>query len=96
LGRCWGVLQHTPVSGVGDNFEFRQVETRPEDGEVFTKAREDLSDVMPNGWEAAAINITSSFKHYGSSVIVNINMTFDAGTISVKFNFHHAISSIEQ
>ena len=95
-GKVLEVLQHTPVSGVGHNFEFRQGETRPEDGEVFTKARQDLSDEMPNGWEAAAVNIISSFKHSGSSVIVNINRTFDAGTISVKFNFHHAISSIEQ
>jgi len=90
------VLRHTPVTGVGHNFEFRQSEARSEDGEVFTKARQDLSDKMPTGWETAAVNITSSFKQSGSSVIVNINRTFDAGTISVKFNFHHVISSIEQ
>jgi hypothetical protein len=89
-------LRHTPVTGVGHNFEFRENELKPQHASVFTRAREDLCDKFPAGWDPAAVNIHSSFKHQETNVIVNISRILDAGTISVKFNFHHPIATIDQ
>lgn len=89
-------LRHTPVTGVGHNFEFRDSNPKVEASTIFTGARQDLADQMPTGWESAATNIVASFKRADGNVIVNITRLLDAGTIVVKFNFHHATSTIDQ
>lgn len=96
VARMVDILKHTPVSGLGHNFEFR--DEAPSDGCVngFTAARQDLVDQMPAGWEAASASISSSFRNPDGSVVININRTLDAGVHVVKFNFHHVIGSVEQ
>ena len=94
VARMLYVLRHTPVTGVGHNFEFRDNE--PERVAVFTAARQDLADEMPNPWEPAAVNITSSFKSRDGTLILNITRVFDAGVLVVKFNFHHVVTSTDQ
>jgi hypothetical protein len=89
-------LRHTPVTGVGHNFEFRDSDPEVNASAIFTGARQDLADQMPTGWESAATNIVASFKRTDSNVIVNITRLLDAGTMVVKFNFHHAITTIDQ
>ena len=59
-------LRHTPVTGVGHNFEFREGEIDPAHASVFTHAREDLSDKFPAGWEPAATKHHLKFQASGS------------------------------
>jgi len=94
--RTLAELRHTPVSGVGHNFEFRDQDPSAKHLEVFTKSRQDLADRMPGGWDAAAVSIAASFKNAAETVFMNMTRKFDAGCISVKFNFHHPVSSIDQ
>jgi hypothetical protein len=89
-------LRHTPISGIGHNFEYRDADPSPDQLENFTRSRQDISDIMPEGWSAASTVVASAFKKADESVITTITRQFDAGTVSVKFNFHHPISNVEQ
>jgi hypothetical protein len=88
-------LSHTPVTGIGHNFEFRETEPEADQLAVFTISRQDVTDAMPAGWDAAATSLTSSFRKQDGSVIANITRRFDAGTVSAKFNFHHPLTTTE-
>ncbi len=90
------VLSHTPITGIGHNFEFREAEPAPQEVAVFTGSRQDLVDQMPEGWAPAGVVITSSFKNGAETVHVNIQRQWDGGAISVKFNFHHPVSDVDQ
>jgi hypothetical protein len=90
------VLKHTPVTGVGHNFEFRDENSSPQHLGVFTAARQDIADSIPSGWSPAASTLASSFTNEGGKVIVTINRIFDANTVILKFNFHHPVSSVPQ
>ena len=89
-------LRHTPVTGVGHNFEFRSSDVAPEHLDVFTLSGRDISDNMPQGWSGGASVINSSFQKDDGAVVVTIARRFDAGTVSVKFNFHHPVVGIDQ
>jgi hypothetical protein len=90
------VLAHTPVTGIGHNFEFRDGAPTPQDVAVFTGARQDLVDQMPGGWAPAGAVIASVFKNEAETVHVSIQRQWDGGAISVKFNFHHPIANTDQ
>jgi hypothetical protein len=90
------VLSHTPVTGIGHNFEFRDLTPTPEEVAVFTGARQDLVDQMPIGWTPAGALIASVFKNEAETVQISIQRQWDGGAISVKFNFHHPIASSDQ
>lgn len=90
------VLSHTPISGIGHNFEFREPAAIPQEVAVFTGSRQDLVDQMPEGWAPAGVVIASSFKNGAETVHVNIQRQWDGGAISVKFNFHHPVSNVDQ
>ena len=94
--RMLEILRHTPVTGLGHNFEFRDDAPDPRYVAIFSAARQDLVDEMPEGWEPASTNITSSFQNKAGNIVINITRTLDAGVIVVKFNFHHVINSIDQ
>jgi hypothetical protein len=42
-------LRHTPINGIGHNFEYRDTEPSPDQLENFTRSRQDISDIMPGG-----------------------------------------------
>ena len=90
------VLAHTPITGIGHNFEFRDAEAELAHGAVFSESRQDLADVMPDGWQATTAEIVSSFKKADETVHVNIRRQWDGRIVSVKFNFHHPVTSISQ
>ena len=90
------VLAHTPITGIGHNFEFRDAEAELAHGAVFSESRQDLADVMPDGWQATTAEIVSSFKKADETVHVNIRRQWDGRIVSVKFNFHHPVTSIAQ
>jgi hypothetical protein len=91
-----GVLVHTPVAGIGHNFEFRDAEPEPTHGAVFSDSRQDLADEMPEGWQATTAGIVSSFKNANETVHVNIQRQWDGAIVSVKFNFHHPVANVAQ
>ena len=73
------VLRHTPVNGVGHNFEFRQQDPAITNLDVFTKSRQDLADYIPDGWSPQAVSIASSFANTSQNTVLNIQRSFDAG-----------------
>ena len=89
-------LRHTPINGIGHNFEYRDAEPSSDQLENFTRSQQDISDVMPGGWTSAATTVASTFRREDGQIIVTVNRQFDAGTVSVKFNFHHPIANIDQ
>jgi hypothetical protein len=94
--RMLGQLMHTPVAGVGHNFEFREQNPQAEQLEIFTQARQDLADVMPDGWEPTTASVVAAFVNAAGNVVVNVQRAFDGREIVIKVNFHHAVSSAEQ
>jgi hypothetical protein len=94
--RMLDILKYTPVNGVGHNFEFQDENPSSDDLAVFTAARQDFAEGLPCGWVPAASTLTSSFMNASGNVILNIIRIFDAGTVKVKFNFHHPVPSVEK
>ena len=72
------------------------MELVPAHGAVFSRSRQDLADAMPEGWQATAAAVISSFKNASETVHVNIQRQWDAALVSVKLNFHHPVASVEQ
>jgi hypothetical protein len=89
-------LPHTPVNGVGHNFEFRDVNPDPDKLNVFTQASQDLADEAPEGWSSVATTIASSFRSANGSTIANIQRQFDGANVIIKFNFHHPLTTVQQ
>jgi hypothetical protein len=71
------VLSHTPLSGIGHNFGFRDMEAVPAHGAVFSQSRQDLADAMPEGWQATAAAVVSSFKNANETVHVVVRQGFE-------------------
>jgi len=89
-------LRHTPVGGVGHNFEFREPNPQPQQLQVFTDCRQDLADEMPDGWQPTSATVISSFTNAINTVVINMQRHFDAGSVIVKVNFHHPIATVDQ
>lgn len=89
-------LRHTPVGGVGHNFEFREQNPQPGQLDVFTRSRQDLADEMPDGWEPTTAAVIASFTNTAKTVVINVQRAFEGDAIIVKVNFHHAVTSVEQ
>jgi hypothetical protein len=89
-------LKHTPIGGVGHNFEFRELNPQPGQLDVFTRSRQDIADEMPEGWEPATTAFNSSFTNTVKTVLINVQHILTGNVIVVKINFHHAVSSVEQ
>lgn len=92
--RMLSQLTHTPITGVGHNFEFRDSEPKPEFLKPFTDAQLDLVDASPDGWGAAASGLTSTFRFGDASV--NITRLFDGNSLTLRFNFHHPVTTAEK
>lgn len=89
-------LKHTPMGGVGHNFEFRELNPQSNQLDVFTRSRQEIADEMPKGWEPATTAINSSFTNTAKTVLINVQHILMGNEIIVKVNFHHAVSSVEQ
>lgn len=94
VARIIDTLQHTPITGVGHNFEFRGANPDARQLDVFTQSRSDLIDAVPPGWRPGAATVASSFGHELSRVQMNIQRHYAGDSIVVKFNFHHPASSV--
>lgn len=91
-----GVLSHTPMTGIGHNFEFREPAPSPANVRLFTEVRQDLSDHMPSGWASGNVMVTSTFRSPNEAVHVNIARALEGDSLVVRFNFHHAIAGNAQ
>lgn len=89
-------LPHTPLNGLGHNFEFRDAAPDPERLGVFTRASQDISDNMAAAWTSAATQISSSFRNDDGSAIANVQRQFDGTSIIIKFNFHYPLNTVQQ
>jgi hypothetical protein len=89
-------LPHTPVNGIGHNFEFRDADPDPGTLEVFTQATQDVADRAPEGWAPVSMLIASSFRVGAGNTIANVQRQFDGTNTIIKFNFHHPIADVDQ
>lgn len=89
-------LRHTPLGGIGHNFEFHEPNPQPRQLQVFTDSRQDIADEMPEGWNPTSAVVVSSFASGTNAVVLNISRHFEAGTMLVKMNFHHSVADVDQ
>lgn len=89
-------LPHTPINGLGHNFEFRNADPTHDVLDMFTRASQDLAERAPDGWESATGEISSAFRVGGGNVFANVQRQFDGVNFIIKFNFHHPITSVAQ
>lgn len=82
-------LTHTPISGIGHNFEFRSENPSAECLGIFSNSYEDLIDAMPDDWSVAGSTLSSSMQM--GATTVNVTRTFIGSQLSIKFNFHHPV-----
>lgn len=89
-------LQHTPVGGIGHNFEFREPNPQPGQLQVFTDSRQDIADEMPENWNPTSAVIMSSFSNATNAVVLTISRHFEVERMRVKVNFHHPVAGVDQ
>lgn len=87
-------LSHTPINGVGHNFEFQDDAPEPNMLKSLSAAQQDVADIAPDGFTVSSNAIATSLKR--EQVTINIQRYFDGARLGVKFNFHHAVSSAIQ
>lgn len=87
-------LSHTPVTGVGYNFEFQDDAPEPAMLQALSIAQKDIVDIAPAGFAVASNAIATSLKR--EQVVINIQRYFDGTRLGVKFNFHYSVNSASQ
>lgn len=88
--RILSQLSHTPIGGVGHNFEFRHTPVEDEWLVPFNNSQIDLVDAV-GGWDVSRTTLATSFTN--GNVAVNIQRYTEGKTFVVKFNFHHPVTS---
>ena len=79
-------LCHTPIGGLGYNFEFRDGAPRPEWLGVFGDSQLDLVDAS-EGLDVTRTTLATSFSN--GTALVNVQRYTEGHELIVKFNFHH-------
>lgn len=82
-------LSHTPIAGLGHNFEFREENPAASALEALTTSQHDLVDAAA-GWESKGSRVQSSFAK--GAATVNISRAWSGARLDVKFNFHYQIT----
>lgn len=84
-------LTHTPITGIGHNFEFQ--EDAPEAGalQALNVAQQDIVDAAPDDCTVASSVVITSLNR--GPVKINIQRYFDGVLLGIKFNFHHSVNS---
>ena len=67
-GNTVEALTHTPIRGIGHNFEFRDAEPDAQFLAAFTDSQTDLVDATPEGWSVSASSVTTALQ-VGESVV---------------------------
>lgn len=89
-------LPHTPISGLGHNFEM--IDENPDSDRlaVFSNANSDLFDKVPAEFSITKTSISSSLTSSDGRVVINVTREVDSGVLALKFNFHHPITTAKQ
>jgi hypothetical protein len=82
-------LSHTPIAGLGHNFEFRADATRNEWLNVFANSQLDLVDACA-GMDVTRTTLATSFTK--GAAAVNIQRYTEGTSLVVKFKFHHPVN----
>ena len=83
-------LNHTPIGGVGHNFEFRHAQAEDAWLEPLNDSQLNLIDAV-GGWDVSRTTLATSFVN--GNIAVNIQRYTEGQTFVVKFNFHHPVAS---
>jgi len=87
-------LSHTPVSAMGQNFEFK-IEAPSQDLLNVFEINDDLISRVPEAYALQGTSIQSTLRL--ESGILNLTRAFDVsnGVAYIKFNFHNDLGSAE-
>jgi hypothetical protein len=88
--RVLGQLSHTPIGGVGHNFEFRHLQAEYEWLNLMNESQLSLVDAV-GGWDVSRTTLATSFSN--GNVVMNIQRYTEGTSFVVKFNFHHPVTS---
>lgn len=88
--RVLGQLGHTPIGGVGHNFEFTHAQAENEWLDPMNESQLSLVDAV-GGWDVSRTTLATSFSN--GNVVINIQRYTEGSTFVVKFNFHHPVTS---
>lgn len=86
------LLPHTPITGIGHNFEFREEQPTEAQLQIFVNAQAPLEAIYPDDFARNTNSITTSLINADQSIVINLTQYFDGTRIGVKFNFHHSLS----
>jgi hypothetical protein len=89
-------LNHTPIGGIGHNFEFREQNPKPAQLDIFSHSRQDLADNMLDGWESTTAVIIASFTNVEKTAVISVQRVFEGNSIVIKINFHHPVTDVAQ
>ena len=84
-------LGHTPIGGLGHNFEFRHPDPPADWLEVFSRSQLDLVDAAAPLAEVSRSTLATSFVR--GPVAINVQRYSQTGALTIKFNFHHAVNN---
>lgn len=84
-------LTHTPIGGLGYNFDFVDDAPSTDALAAFTNANLSLVDQIPATWSSATSALISSFSREGG--VVNIQRVYQEGSLRIKFNFHYNVDN---
>lgn len=84
--RALGQLSHTPIGGLGYNFEFRDGAPAAEWLAAFANSQLDLVDAS-GGLDVTRTTLATSFSAGASQM--NVQRYVEGHELVVKFNFHH-------
>lgn len=87
-------LTHTPVGGLGQNFEFSEEAPATAVLAPFTAAQQDLADIKPESWEVRGSAIGTVFE-VNVGLNVNVQRNLRNARLVVRFNFHHNVTSAD-
>lgn len=78
-------LRHTPVNGVGYNFEFEAADADPSLDQIRV-AQQDIVNNADAEFTVVSNAIRTSLSN--GNLLLNVQKDFQAGVLSMKFNFH--------
>lgn len=87
-------LAHTPITGIGHNFEFQDDAPVGDMLEPFSVAQVDIVDIAPDGFLMSSNAIETNLNH--EQVFINIRRHYDGSRFRVTFNFHYEVASAMQ
>jgi hypothetical protein len=87
------LLSHTPVSGIGYNFQFHDDAPQVDHVRDINESQKVLLNHSPEDYNISSRAIVTSLKK--DNKIINIQRVFDGTRLTASFNFHHTINKCD-